>query len=315
MSKRVKEIEAQLRVSKVPLLVLHALRCRMSRSAVPPVRRFGHHVKRRATSAHGFMSRIARVAQLVAAAAIVALPAVGHAQNRYAFDGVNGGFAPADGRARLYWTLGTSSAYNNSTARGSYLSTGAFGGTTSPVTGLVGGTESRGFYLFDFSIIGGRTSLAMTAATLNIDICLAAFSSCGVDGYVSPNPAETIDVWDVTGTTSGIAAGTGGLAAFTDLGSGTKFGSAVISSSSKGTTLSISLNSDGLSALTTAYKNSGIFALGTALGPLPEQTAAPTTPTSPSTTVPEPSTWAMLATGLAMIGWRSRRTKEPNFGA
>jgi hypothetical protein len=156
----------------------------------------------------------------------------------------------------------------------------------------------------------------MSAATLNIEVCLAVFSDCGVDGFNSPNPAETINVWDVTGTTSGIAAGTGGLAAFNDLGSGVKFGSAVVASSDKGSTLSISLNSDGLAALTSAYANRGIFALGTALGPLPGPItpSEPTPPSNPAptSTVPEPSTWAMMAAGLAALGWRARAARHAN---
>jgi hypothetical protein len=257
------------------------------------------------------------VVHTVVTATLLLLPAAAHAQNRYAFDGLNGSSAPFDAKARLYWSTGGPSNYNNSSGRGSYLSTGVAPASLSPVTGIVGGVESRGFFLFDFSIIGSRLAADFTSATLNVYICFAVDPTCGTDGFISTNPAETIDVWDVTSSTSAMVAGTGGLAAFNDLGSGTKWGSGVVSSSDKGSEISISLNSAGLAALTTTFRSNGTFALGTALGPLPGAITpppgppAPTPDPSPSSTVPEPSTWAMLATGLALIGWRARRTQQP----
>jgi hypothetical protein len=89
------------------------------------------------------------------------------------------------------------------------------------------------------------------------------------DGYYSTRSSDTYSVFNVTTPVSSVeAVGSGTnnpseVAIYTDLGSGTKYGSATVSSASDGQTVSVGLNSSAVSALNGARGSQ--FALGGAL--------------------------------------------------
>lgn len=76
------------------------------------------------------------------------------------------------------------------------------------------------FFVFDLSSAAGQT---VSSATLTITPPGSWFSS---------DLQETYEVFDFTGSISDLVAGSGGVAAFNDLGSGVSYGSAIIDTSS-----------------------------------------------------------------------------------
>ena len=82
-----------------------------------------------------------------------------------------------------------------------------------------------------------------------------------VFGYNSEDSAEILGIFDVTTPFSSLTNGTGGTAAFNDLGSGVLFGSATVDDSMNyGFTVLVDLNANGIAALNAA--RGGVVAFG-----------------------------------------------------
>lgn len=86
------------------------------------------------------------------------------------------------------------------------------------------------------------------------------------------------------------------LATFTDLGDGSLFGSVNVTSADNGTTIEIALNAAGLASINNA-REQGQWAVGGAID-------------ASTNVVPEPSTYALMATGLAGIVALARTRKR-----
>jgi hypothetical protein len=81
-------------------------------------------------------------------------------------------------------------------------------------------------------------------------------------GYVSPDPTETLQLYDVTTAAADLIGNTAGVSGFTDLGSGTLYGTTVVSATDNGQVVEIPLNAAAVAALRSA---TGQFAIGGAL--------------------------------------------------
>ncbi len=110
--------------------------------------------------------------------------------------------------------------------------------------------------MFDLSPVTGIVSTA-TLRLFNPEV------SAFLHGYVSPDPTETLNIYDVTTPAADIIGNTAGLAGFADLGSGTLYGTRAVSAGDNGTIIEIPLNSSGVNALNAG---TGLFVLGGTLG-------------------------------------------------
>lgn len=93
-----------------------------------------------------------------------------------------------------------------------------------------------------------------------------------------------------------------GIGIFNDFQSGTLFGSRSVTTVVDGTTVSVDLNGDAVSALNAGL--GGQFAIG---GTLREGRVIPGVPA-----VPEPATWAMLLLGFGLVGGAMRSARRRN---
>ena len=153
--------------------------------------------------------------------------------------------------------------------------------------------------------LSGRAAASIVSATLYLNN-----TSTGVTG------SGTYSIYDVSSSTASLlnpgneVRAPSALAAFTDLGSGTSYGSISYSSSLAGQYAVINLNSSGIAALQAAwgsgYFNIGGAAAGTGMifgGSAP----IPTSQTYLSVVVPEPSVLSLLAFGLGGLAILRRR--------
>jgi hypothetical protein len=124
------------------------------------------------------------------------------------------------------------------------------------ITGQFNGVENRSFFVFDVSGVSG-TIQAATLRLFNPEV------SAFLHGYVSPDPTETLNIYDVSTPAADVVGNTAGVAGFADLGSGALYGSRVVSASDNGTVVEIALGPAALADLNNA---SGPFVLGGALG-------------------------------------------------
>jgi hypothetical protein len=101
------------------------------------------------------------------------------------------------------------------------------------------GGELRDYFVFDLSNVAGK----ITDATLRLST-----APPGYIVYKSPDPSETYSLFAVTTPVATLAAGTAGASAFTDLGSGTVYGS-LVATPSLGEFADIELEQAGRDAL------------------------------------------------------------------
>lgn len=172
--------------------------------------------------------------------------------------------------------------------------------------------ELRQYLLFDRSAIAGT----ITAATLRLE--------SSATSYLSPDPQETWQLFDVTTPLDALTAGTGGAAAFADLGTGISLASRTVNAATNSTVLTLDLNSSGITYLN---NQTATFALGGALTSLTRansineamfnsssdprlvrELVLTYTPSAESQ-VPEPATYLLCAAGaLSLVLW-SKRTR------
>jgi hypothetical protein len=204
-------------------------------------------------------------------------------------------------------------------ARGRYNETGSSNGADSANNYIAGdcrgpvckGTSAdlRNWFRFDQSSVSG----SVIAATLLLDVP-DALTGPGL-GYASTSDAsETYTLFDVSAA-SAAGLGTDSLAIWTDLGTGTSFGSHVATSADNGTTVSIVLNADALAAINASLGSDFVlggaittlnavaddeYLFGYTFSPPPYHTRLLLTTTQ---SVPEPAALALFGIALAGLGF------------
>ncbi len=140
----------------------------------------------------------------------------------------------------------------NATNSGFYTSTGSHDATNpNYVAGQLGTIQTRNFFVFDLSGVTGT----VTGATIRI-----SFPDLG---YFSNDPSETFSLYDVsTPITSLVASNAGATGIFSDLGTGTVFGTTTVLETANGMVVNINLNAAAIAAINS---NHSLFAFGGAL--------------------------------------------------
>ncbi|MDP2325626.1 MAG: hypothetical protein Q8N51_16590 [Gammaproteobacteria bacterium] len=221
--------------------------------------------------------------------------------------------------SRFIWTLGLLAACAMSSPAQAVtlnaLSSGTYSGNGSPAhdpnSYLTGGNaygpDWRSYFVYDLTAVTGT----ITAAALHL-------FSPSPGGFWSDSPTETLAIFDVATSIPVLTSGSGGIPAWTDLGSGLQFGSVVVSYASNGTFIDIALNAAGLAYLN--GKLGGQVAFGgaiTTLTPMidPEYVFGNSITSVPSNTqlilqtsaVPiSPAVW-LFGSALGVMGWMRRR--------
>ena len=151
----------------------------------------------------------------------------------------------------------------NYTDRGSYTETG-FHNPSNPnyvvgdSRGFIGACgDCRNFFVFDLSSVVQPIASAKLA--------LFVPSSLSGPGYVSADPSENYELHDINTSIGTLLAGTGGIAAHTDLGTGVVYGSQTMTAADMGSVVEITLNPAAVAALDSATGLVGIGGFFTTL--------------------------------------------------
>ena len=168
------------------------------------------------------------------------------------------------------------------------------------------------FFTFDLSGVSGKIT----------QITLFAYNSSAFEifdgGYVSLDPFETWSLFDVNTPLASLLDGTGGVAAYNDLGSGTLLGSRQILSTENGVFIDVRLDVNNLLLVDDK------LAIGGALIPLDDgrvfagsSNAYPGNPPrlelvfeQDSNVIPEPVTMMLFGIGMAGAFLRQRKRKH-----
>lgn len=194
----------------------------------------------------------------------------------------------------------------DATARGWYDSAGNFSGSDNYIAGRVGAVEYRNFFRFDLSAIT-ESVISATLRLFNPDV----------------TGAETYEVSQYSGSVASLIGGTGGLAAFADLGDGALLGTATVGAGDSGSFTEITLNGTALALIDAAGSSiafggflSSLGILGNEYvfgfsggGNMSETQLILETSGIPNVSVPEPGTLGLILGGLGMLGWRLRRRR------
>ncbi len=196
-----------------------------------------------------------------------------------------------------------------STIHDTYRDNGTFSGVGNyacgdPVSATI--AENRAFFVFDL----GPNTNTITAATLRVFNPVGGFGS-------DQGPTEDLTIFDVSTPIASLIAGTGGVAAFNDLGSGTAFATRTCSTADNNMIFDINLNAAAVAALNSS---SGQFAFGGAIttlasGFINQQeeifrfTEGGRVVELVLVTVPEPSSLLLSCIGLAAAAIRHRRRR------
>ena len=169
-------------------------------------------------------------------------------------------------------------------------------------------SERNSFFVFDLTAIE-----EVESASLRLFL--------PTNGYNSADSDETFSLFDFSGDLTDLVDGTGGIAAFDDLGDGLNLGSIDIESANENSFIDIELNADGIAFLNTQVGN--FAALGGALTSLDAavgatgnefvfgETDAGSSVPGPQlllVAVPEPSSIALIGLAFAAISSRRRRS-------
>jgi large repetitive protein len=198
------------------------------------------------------------------------------------------------------------------TDRGQYSNTG-FHNPTNP-NYVVGGDSFVAVYhnFFVFNLAGVVQPIASAKLALYVP------SELSGPGYSSSDPSENYELHDVTTSIATLVAGTGGVAAHTDLGSGVVYGSRTMTAADMGTVVEITLNPAAIAALDSA---TGLIGIGGSLTTLDGVANSEFTFGSSGsvtdttelrlTLVPEPSALWLLGIGaIRILGTRRKTTQR-----